>query len=173
MAEKSIVDTAVIHRTRYEIENFVLGEHPHPARQAQLLITEIRTVAEQIATFNLRVENSEHAPAHVKATLDAEFKILNDILADMGEKHDVTALLENIETYEEQYWVDRLARIAAIDILTIGKIQPDHMNRIAALNDTAFANCVKTTANLAKLLNDGVVQAERQLSQDMVPQEMM
>tara|TARA_B100001250_G_scaffold187774_1_gene161347 strand:- start:4616 stop:5116 length:501 start_codon:yes stop_codon:yes gene_type:complete len=166
MAEKSIVDTAVIHRTRYEIENFVLGEHPHPARQAQLLITEIRTVAEQI-------ENSEHSPAHVKATLDAEFKILNDILADMGEKHDVTALLENIETYEEQYWVDRLARIAAIDILTIGKIQPDHMNRIAALNDTAFANCVKTTASLAKLLNDGVVQAERQLSQDMVPQEMM
>ena len=142
MAEKSIVDTAVIHRTRYEIENFVLGEHPHPARQAQLLITEIRTVAEQI-------ENSEHSPAHV------------------------TALLENIETYEEQYWVDRLARIAAIDILTIGKIQPDHMNRIAALNDTAFANCVKTTASLAKLLNDGVVQAERQLSQDMVPQEMM
>jgi len=166
MAEKSIVDTAVIHRTRYEIENFVLGEHPHPARQAQLLITEIRTVAEQI-------KDSEHAPAHVKATLDAEFKILNDILADMGEKHDVTALLENIETYEEQYWVDRLARIAAIDILTIGKIQPDHMNRIAALNDTAFANCVKTTASLAKLLNDGVVQAERQLSQDMVPQEMM
>ena len=166
MAEKSIVDTAVIHRTRYEIENFVLGEHPHPARQAQLLITEIRTVAEQI-------KDSEYAPAHVKATLDAEFKILNDILADMGEKHDVTALLENIETYEEQYWVDRLARIAAIDILTIGKIQPDHMNRIAALNDTAFANCVKTTASLAKLLNDGVVQAERQLSQDMVPQEMM
>mgnify|MGYP006262645349 CR=1 FL=1 len=104
---------------------------------------------------------------------DAEFKILNDILADMGEKHDVTALLENIETYEEQYWVDRLARIAAIDILTIGKIQPDHMNRIAALNDTAFANCVKTTTQLAKLLNDGVVQAERQLAQDMVPQEMM
>jgi len=164
MAEKSIVDTAVIHRTRYEIENFVLGEHPHPARQAQLLINEIRYVQTQIGI---------NSGKHVKAGLEAELKILNEILADMSEKHDVPSLLENIETYEEQYWVDRLARMAAIDILTIGKIQPDHMNRIAALNDTAFANCVKTTANLAKLLNDGVVQAERQLSQDMVPQEMM
>tara|TARA_B100000965_G_scaffold215129_1_gene179877 strand:+ start:627 stop:1121 length:495 start_codon:yes stop_codon:yes gene_type:complete len=164
MAEKSIVDTAVIHRTRYEIENFVLGEHPHPARQAQLLINEIRYVQTQIEI---------NSGKHVKAGLEAELKILNEILADMSEKHDVPSLLENIETYEEQYWVDRLARMAAIDILTIGKIQPDHMNRIAALNDTAFANCVKTTANLAKLLNDGVVQAERQLSQDMVPQEMM
>ena len=164
MAEKSIVDTAVIHRTRYEIENFVLGDHPHPARQAQLLINEIRYVQTQIEI---------NSGKHVKAGLEAELKILNEILADMSEKHDVPSLLENIETYEEQYWVDRLARMAAIDILTIGKIQPDHMNRIAALNDTAFANCVKTTANLAKLLNDGVVQAERQLSQDMVPQEMM
>ena len=164
MAEKNIVDTTIIHRTRYEIETFVLGEHPHPARQAQLLINEIRYVQSQIEINNGK---------HTKAGLEAELKILEDILADMSQKHDVPALLENIETYEEQYWVDRLARMAAIDILTIGKIQPDHMNRIAALNDTAFANCVKTTANLAKLLNDGVVQAERQLSQDMVPQDMM
>ena len=169
MAETNIVDSAVIHRTRYEIENFVLGEHPHPGRQAQLLITEIRTVAEQLDS----VAKDKKAPAHVKATLEAEHKILNDILADMSAKHDIPALLENIETYEEQYWVDRLARLAAIDMLTVGKIQPDHMNRIAALNDNAFANCVKTTTQLAKLLNDGVVQAERQLSQDMVPQEMM
>ena len=47
------------------------------------------------------------------------------------------------------------------------------MYKRQALNDTAFANCVKTTTQLAKLLNDGVVQAERQLAQDMVPQEMM
>ena len=164
MAKKNIVDTAVIHRTRYEIETFVLGEHPHPARQAQLLINEIRRVKAGIV-----IESGEHA----KASLEAELNILNEILTDMGTNHDIPALLENIETYEEQYWVDRLARLAAIDMLTIGKIQPDHMNRIAALNDTAFANCVKTTTQLAKLLNDGVVQAERQLAQDMVPQEMM
>ena len=164
MAKKNIVDTAVIHRTRYEIETFVLGEHPHPARQAQLLINEIRRVKAGIV-----IESGEHA----KASLEAELNILNEILTDMGTKHDIPALLENIETYEEQYWVDRLARLAAIDMLTIGKIQPDHMNRIAALNDTAFDNCVKTTTQLAKLLNDGVVQAERQLAQDMVPQEMM
>ena len=111
MAEKNIVDTAIIHRTRYEIETFVLGEHPHPARQAQLLINEIRRVKAGVV-----IESGEH----VKAGLEAELKILEDILADMSQKHDVPALLENIETYEEQYWVDRLARMAAIDILTIG-----------------------------------------------------
>ena len=32
MAKKNIVDTAVIHRTRYEIETFVLGYFPSPTR---------------------------------------------------------------------------------------------------------------------------------------------
>ena len=88
MAEKNIVDTAIIHRTRYEIETFVLGEHPHPARQAQLLINEIRRVRAGVV-----IESGEHA----KAGLEAELKILEDILADMSQKHDVPALLENIE----------------------------------------------------------------------------
>ena len=165
MADSNIIEGVVIHRTRYELENFVLGEHPHPARQAQLLVKEIRCVEHALA--------SGDADEHTTAGLKAELNILYDILVNMNDKHDVKALLDNIETYEEQYWVDRLARLAAIDMLTIGKIQPDHMNRIAALNDVAFANCVKTTTQLAKILNDGVVQAERQLSQDMVPQELM
>jgi len=165
MADSNIIEGVVIHRTRYELENFVLGEHPHPARQAQLLVKEIRCVEHALA--------SGDADEHTAAGLKAELNILYDILVNMNDKHDVKALLDNIETYEEQYWVDRLARLAAIDMLTIGKIQPDHMNRIAALNDVAFANCVKTTTQLAKILNDGVVQAERQLSQDMVPQELM
>jgi len=165
MADSNIIEGVVIHRTRYELENFVLGEHPHPARQAQLLVKEIRCVEHALAAGD--------ADEHTTAGLKAELDILYDILVNMNDKHDVKVLLDNIETYEEQYWVDRLARLAAIDMLTIGKIQPDHMNRIAALNDTAFANCVKTTTQLAKILNDGVVQAERQLSQDMVPQELM
>lgn len=165
MADSNIIEGVVIHRTRYELENFVLGEHPHPARQAQLLVKEIRCVEHALAAGD--------ADENTTAGLKAELNILYDILVNMNDKHDVKALLDNIETYEEQYWVDRLARLAAIDMLTIGKIQPDHMNRIAALNDVAFANCVKTTTQLAKILNDGVVQAERQLSQDMVPQELM
>lgn len=169
MADNDIIDSAVIHRTRYELETFVLGEHPHPARQAQLLVKEIRCVKAALAS----AEGEKTPDANMVATHKAELEILYDILADMGYKHDIPALLSNIETYEEQYWVDRLARLAAIDMLTVGKIQPDHMNRIAALNDAAFANCVKTTTQLAKLLNDGVVQAERQLAQDMVPQELM
>tara|TARA_R100000027_G_scaffold30849_2_gene22604 strand:- start:1368 stop:1874 length:507 start_codon:yes stop_codon:yes gene_type:complete len=168
MADSDIIENAVIHRTRFELETFVLGEHPHPARQAQLLVKEIRCVKSAVEASEAASED-----ANTIATHKAELSILYDILADMMDKHDVPSLLTNIETYEEQYWVDRLARLAAIDMLTVGKIQPDHMNRIAALSDSAFEKCVKTTTQLAKLLNDGVVQAERQLAQDMVPQELM
>ena len=78
MAEKNIVDTAIIHRTRYEIETFVLGEHPHPASQAQLLINEIRSVRAGVV-----IESGEHA----KAGLEAELKILEDILENMNKVH--------------------------------------------------------------------------------------
>ena len=70
--------------------------------------------------------------------------------------NDVDALIANIETTEEQYWVDRLARMAAIDILTIGKVQPEHMQYMASPKDEAFEACVKSAASLAKSLNESL-----------------
>ena len=40
--------------------------------------------------------------------------------------------------------------MAAIDILTIGKVQPEHMQYMASPKDEAFEACVKSAVALAK-----------------------
>ena len=134
-------------RTRFEVETFVLGAHPTNARKAQVLMADLLQAREQ-----------KHP----------DLPVLEAIYADFAAQHDVTALLNNIEAEEEEYWVKRLGRLAAIDILTIGKVQPEHMNYIASLSDDAFAACVKTATSLAKSLNESVKVIEAELGSDLV-----
>ena len=135
-------------RTRFEIETFVLGAHPTTARKAQALIADL-TAARQ----------SQHP----------DLPVLEAIYADFVKEHgNVDALISGIESSEEQYWVERLARLAAIDILTIGKVQPEHMNYMASLSDDAFAACVKSATVLTKTLNERVREIEAELGADLV-----
>ena len=90
-------------RTRYEIETFVLGAHPSPARKAQVLTEELMKARE---------------------TSHPDLPVLEAIYKDFSAEHNVEELTKDIESTEEEYWVHRLAKLAAIDILTIGKVQP-------------------------------------------------
>ena len=137
-------------RTRFEIETFVLGAHPTPARKAQVLTQEL-----------MQARETQHP----------DLQILEDIYKDFSAEHDVDALLADIDSTEEEYWINRLAKLAAIDILTIGKVQPEHMNYIVALEDEAFSACVKTATSIAKQLNYEVQQIEAELQSELASEK--
>jgi translation elongation factor EF-Ts len=134
-------------RTRFEIETFLLGAHPTIERQALELQNELMQARSQNHTDLVMLE-----------------AVATDFVAKNGE---FDALIGGIEATEEEYWTQRLARLAAIDILTIGKVQPEHMNYMASLNDDAFASCVKSATTLAKSLNDSVQDIEAELGQEL------
>lgn len=134
-------------RTRFEIETFLLGSHPTKARQAQALTVELEAA---------------------KQAGHPDTAILQAVMDDFAKENDVEALLNNIEDSEEEYWVNRLAKLAAVDILTIGKVQPEHMNHIVALSDNAFAATVKSAATLAKTLNEEFRAVEQELGAGMI-----
>ena len=133
-------------RTRFEIETFLLGSHPTAARKAQALVSELE---------------------QARATNHPDLAVLEAVYTDFAAANDVEALLAGIEESEEEYWVARLSKLAAIDILTIGKVQPEHMAYMASLSDEAFAAAVKGAAALAKTLNDQVRDIEAELGQDL------
>ena len=134
-------------RTRFEIETFLLGSHPTIERQALELQRELMQAREHQSNDLTTIE-----------LIAAEFEEKNGTM---------DALVANIEATEEEYWVHRLAKLAAIDILTIGKVQPEHMNYMASLSDDAFASCVKSATTLAKSLNDSVKEIEQELGQEL------
>jgi|TARA_B110000459_G_scaffold65883_1_gene74016 hypothetical protein len=137
-------------RTRFEIETFVLGAHPTAARKAHALTQELMQAREQ-----------QHP----------DLPVLEEIYKDFSAEHDVDALLNDINSSEEEYWVHRLAKLAAIDILTIGKVQPEHMNYMVALEDEAFAACVKEATSIAKQLNYEVQQIEAELQSELASEK--
>jgi|TARA_R110002167_G_scaffold15332_12_gene61216 diphthamide synthase (EF-2-diphthine--ammonia ligase) len=134
-------------RTRFEIETFLLGAHPTVARQALELQNEL-----------MQARTQQHPDLAILEAVSVDFVAKNGAL---------DALIGDIESSEEEYWVSRLARLAAIDILTIGKVQPEHMNYMASLSDDAFASCVKSATTLAKSLNDSVQEIEAELGSEL------
>jgi hypothetical protein len=137
-------------RTRFEIETFVLGAHPTPARKAQVLTQEL-----------MQAREAQHP----------DLQILEEIYKDFSAEHDVDALTKDIESTEEEYWVNRLAKLAAIDILTLGKVQPEHMSYMVSLEDEAFAACVKSATSIAKQLNYEVQQIEAELQSELASEK--
>ena len=134
-------------RTRFEIETFMLGAHPTVERQALELQKELM-----------------HARQHQSPDLSILEAVATDFEAKNGSLDSLSA---NVESTEEEYWTQRLAKLAAIDILTIGKVQPEHMNYMASLSDDAFSSCVKSATTLAKSLNDSVQEIEAELGSEL------
>tara|TARA_B100000900_G_scaffold112299_1_gene93923 strand:- start:1983 stop:2399 length:417 start_codon:yes stop_codon:yes gene_type:complete len=134
-------------RTKYEIETFVLGAHPSIARQAMALQSELMTA-----------RASSHPDLAILEAVAADFESANGSL---------DSLIANVEASEEEYWVNRLAKLAAIDILTIGKVQPEHMSYMASMSDEAFAATVKSATALAKSLNTSVQEIEAELESEL------
>lgn len=134
-------------RTKYEIETFVLGAHPTLARKAMALQSEL---------ISARANNHPDLP--VLEAVAADFESANG---------SMDSLVAAVEESEEEYWVNRLAKLAAIDILTIGKVQPEHMAYMAAMSDEAFAATVKSATALAKSLNSSVQEIEAELESEL------
>lgn len=134
-------------RTRFEIETFMLGSHSTLERKAHALQVELD---------------------QAKATGHPDLPVIQAVYDDFSADNNVADLIANIENTEEEYWVQRLARLAAIDILTIGKVQPEHMNYMASLSDDAFEASVKSAVALAKSLNESVREIEAEIGTDVL-----
>ena len=134
-------------RTKYEIETFVLGAHPTMARKAMALQSEL-----------IAARANNHPDLPVLEAVAADFESANG---------SIDTLVAAVEESEEEYWVNRLAKLAAIDILTIGKVQPEHMAYMAAMSDEAFAATVKSATALAKSLNSSVQEIEAELESEL------
>lgn len=128
--------------TRYEFETFVLGAEPTLNRKAMVL-----------TEYYL----SEHYKDNPIITA-----VYNDFVKEHG---PVEPLITSIESTEESYWIQKLAKIAAIDILTSGKVQPENMEKMTLLSESAFVECVKNATLKAHEINSQVLNVESELSQ--------
>ena len=107
--------------------------------------------------------NSELHDLFLEITILKE--LLNDILPEGSGPQEVLGALED---EEEQYWVEKLGKMASVDILTLGKIQPATMEIITNLPTNIMYRTVRETLIKVKQLN---VEIQR-LENKSIPDEL-
>lgn len=93
-----------------------------------------------------------------------------DLLTESKAAIDAMEIPEDDERY---HWIQTIARKAAADLLTIGKVQPEHMLEMASLPREDFSECVKVATLTARSLNDLTIAAEKDLNTDTISNEIV
>lgn len=78
------------------------------------------------------------------------------------------------EISELKYYVERLAKQSAIELLSTGKVSASTMEDMTCLGNQYFIDCVRQATVIASQLNTEVQSAEKSVQQDdVVPLNMM
>ena len=70
---------------------------------------------------------------------------------------------------DRYHWIQKLGHEAGADLLTIGKVQPENMLAMAALDANDFQEAVKVATGTARNWNKQTIEAEKQLAEESMP----
>ena len=140
--------------THFEYTTFVLGEHPHPLAQYRQIQHDL-SLAKRL--FRGNKEN---------------VKVLTKVLAEWNQRNTLSELTSDNNS-ERMYWIDRLAKRSAVELLSTGKVSAETMFKMACMSTEDFAECVKRATILADRLNKTTQGAEQSVNLDTVPADML
>ena len=113
----------------------------------------------------LNVDLAQEYTKARKTAKAAELKLSEELNTQVAE---AIAAMDIPEDDERHHWIQVIAARAAADLLTIGKVQPEHMMQMAALSNEDFKECVQVATNRARKLNTDTIEAEQNLNTDTI-----
>ena len=99
------------------------------------------------------------------ATLDA-----GDLAAEAETAIDTMDIPEDDDRL---HWIMTFGKAAGADLLTLGKVQPENMIKMASLSADDFQECVKVATGSARDWNKLTISAEKDLNQESMPNTML
>lgn len=115
--------------TRFEFKTFVIGKHHSQARMIRDLLRMKQSALEDVSkleTDTLR-----------QCELIQLIEMIDTELAN----YDMN-LLSDIEDEEPTYWINELARTAALEINTHGRIRPETMDKLMLIDEDHFVSAM-------------------------------
>jgi hypothetical protein len=94
-----------------------------------------------------------------------EKEYLINFIKDQPES-EVSSTLKNWQMTEEEYWIDNLGKIAAIELLTIGKPSLETMTKMVKLPEDAYIKSTQICVKLANAIKEATMTAEREIGID-------
>lgn len=144
--------------TKFEYTTFTLANYP-------TIASKYRKICEDLVdTSRPFLKNNDQK---------AKINILKELKADYESLHPEDELIMT-EQKEKEYWVKRLAKHGAVQLLSQGKVSADIMFKMASLSSSDYEACVKETTKLSSYMNDITQKAEKEvMPADIVPNELM
>jgi hypothetical protein len=79
---------------------------------------------------------------------------------------EISSTLTNWQMTEEEYWIDNLGKIAAIELLTIGKPSLETMTKMVKLPEDAYIKATQICVKLANAIKEATMTAEKEIGID-------
>ena len=144
--------------TKFEYTTFGLSEYTTVA-------SKYRKICEDLNTINSVFLKSKEQKDNIR--------ILKELKADYELSYSADEL-EMTEQKEKEYWIKRLAKHGAVQLLAQGKVSAEIMFKMASLPSDDYVDCVKETTKLSSYMNDVTQKAEKEvMPADIVPNELM
>jgi len=138
---------------KFEQENFLSPSTPGYPRYVIGLINRYRKIE---SDFEHETRNFE------KSVLIEEKQQIEEILTNQDPEKLKNAIA-NWQKVETDYWVDTLGKIAAIEILTHGKVTYETMMKLAKLPEDMYIKSTQICVRLANKIKETTVTAEESI----------
>lgn len=100
--------------------------------------------------------------------IEASDELIKEIEKEILNGETKEEVMARAEADDRLHWITVIGRKAAADLLTLGKVQPEHMLEMAALPLADFKEAVKIATSTARNLNTTTVEAEKELNLDTI-----
>ena len=137
-------------RTKFERENFIYGTASGPRLLAVL--------CQEMEFLNKEYENA--TVDWIKGNVLTEMNIINDKIKSVMDELSITDVAEAIETAEADYWVEELAKQAAIEAIC-QKVSVENMTQMLRLPTELYEETITRCQTFLNVINKTTRIAER------------
>jgi hypothetical protein len=144
--------------TKFEYTTFGLSEYTTVASKYRKICEDLNTIK------SVFLKSKEQKDC---------IRILKELKAEYESSYPADELVMT-EQKEKEYWIKRLAKHGAVQLLAQGKVSAEIMFKMASLSSLDYEECVKETTKLSSYMNDITQKAEKEvMPADIVPNELM
>lgn len=85
-------------------------------------------------------------------------------------KKDMESMKDNVEQKEREYWISRIGKQAAQEMLTYGKIGTGNMESIMQMPHADQEKIIKGALEFTKKMETGILSLEKEVEQNLIEQ---
>ena len=140
-----------------EIKKEALAEETSPAKRKLLEI--------EIEEFEMHLERNKRRIGQIESERNRFIEEFKAIMPDRAAMEDMK---NNIEEKEREYWISRMGKQAAMEMLTYGKIGTGNLESIMHMPHDDQAKIIRGALEYTKQFETGIVAIEKDVEQKLL-----